>query len=102
VVGCQDLIIYPTTSDSAPSDLATSTDAASPVVTSPSATLEEEDEDEGVPEPSIFQFLFGLFIFVGAGGALFIWLGGLRYVRRGLGMPESAGYRKVDEEDPEK
>jgi hypothetical protein len=78
-----------------------STTRASPVVTpAGSATLEEEEEE--VPAPSVYRLIFFVLVLVGASGGIFAWLGGMRWLRRVLGM-QHAGYRKVDdEEDAEK
>jgi peptidyl-prolyl cis-trans isomerase B (cyclophilin B) len=87
----------------APVDTVTTTDAASPVVTSAtSVTLEDEkEEEEEVPEPSVYRFIFIVLLFVAASGGIFAWLGGMRWLRRVLGS-SPAGYRKVDDEDLEK
>jgi hypothetical protein len=98
----QDLITLPSTEKVAPHEAAaTSSWAASPVTPSASATLEEEEE-EVAPTQSSYQILFFLIVFVGASGGLFVWLGGMRWARRVLGMQESVKYRKVDDEDLEK
>ncbi|KAJ7647154.1 peptidylprolyl isomerase B [Roridomyces roridus] len=84
----------------APSTDSTSTEAASHVVTPPaSATLEEEDEE--TTDASSYSLFFFVLLVLGAGGGLFWYLGGLRLVRRLVGLPESQ-YSKVDNEDPEK
>ncbi|KAJ7497506.1 peptidylprolyl isomerase B [Mycena latifolia] len=80
---------------------ATSTWAASPVVT-PAASVTLEEEEEEVPETSSYQLFFLVVLFLAASGGLFAWMGGIRWVRRVLGMPSSVKYSKVDEEDPEK
>ncbi|KAJ7747332.1 peptidylprolyl isomerase B [Mycena metata] len=90
----------PPSTEAAAEALPTTTRAASPVVTpAGSATLEEEEEV--VPEPSTYSLFFFVLIAMGASGALFVWLGGLRCLRRILGSKDT-GYRKVEEEDLEK
>jgi len=79
----------------------TTTRAGTPVVTpAASVTLEEEEEEE-VPEPSVYRLIFLVMLFVAASGGIFAWLGGMRWLRRVLGV-SPAGYRKVDDEDLEK
>ncbi|KAJ7045740.1 peptidylprolyl isomerase B [Mycena alexandri] len=107
--GKEDDVVYPHSetvkapaappSTEAAEALPTTTRAASPVVTpAGSATLEEE---EVVPEPSSFSLFFLVLIVMGASGALFVWLGGLRWLRRSFGSKD-IGYRKVEDEDLEK
>jgi len=78
--------------------LPTTSRAASPVVTpAASATLEEEEEEQA-PAPSVYRLIFLVLVFVGASGGIFAWLGGMRWLRRVLGMQHS-GYSKVDDEE---
>lgn len=81
---------------------ATSTRAASPVVTPPASATLEEEEDDDIPEPSSYRIFFFVLVVLGATGGLFWYLGGVRWARRVLGMPEAVKYRKVDDEDLEK
>ncbi|KAJ6587122.1 peptidylprolyl isomerase B [Mycena vulgaris] len=87
------------TTSSAPST--TTTRAASHVVTPAASTTLEDEVDEEVPTES-YQVIFFVLVFVAASAGLFVWLGGLRWARRVLGMQESVKYRQVGDEDLEK
>lgn len=58
-------------------------------------------EDIPVSSATLYHFVFGL-IFIALVAGLFVWLGGLQFVRRILPGSSQARYRKVEDEDVEK
>ncbi|KAJ7200498.1 peptidylprolyl isomerase B [Mycena rebaudengoi] len=71
---------------------------ASPVTTpAASSTLELEEEAQG---PS-YEAIFFVLVFVAVSAGIFVWLGGLRWVRRVFGGPDIK-YSQVGEDDVEK
>ncbi|KAJ7188018.1 peptidylprolyl isomerase B [Mycena filopes] len=112
--GKEDAVVYPSTdvaktpaaappSTEAAEVIPVTTDAASHVVTPAASVTLEEEEEEDVPEPSYSRLFFFVLLVVGGSGALFVWLGGLRCLRRSFGTHDrDAGYRTVEDEDSEK
>ncbi|KAF8894018.1 peptidylprolyl isomerase B [Infundibulicybe gibba] len=64
-------------------------------------TTDLEDVPVHAQGPQYRTIFFGI-VSVGFAAAMFVWLGGLRYVKRALGGKSQARYRKLDEDDVEK
>jgi len=86
-------------SQSPTSEKTSASSPASPVSTQPAGNTSELEEIAA--EPHSYSNIFVGLILFGVAVGLFLWLGGLRWVRRVLAGKERGQYRKVDEEDLE-